>query len=64
MRGSTGFVLLVTLAMFPQRASAANPASVFCVKSGGEIRTGPRGQYGVCRLPDGRVVEEWCYRCS
>jgi putative hemolysin len=29
---------------------------VFCAKSGGksEIRKGPRGQYGVCRLPDGR----------
>ncbi|MBX9774710.1 MAG: DUF333 domain-containing protein [Xanthobacteraceae bacterium] len=41
----------------------ANPASVFCVKSGGksEIRNGPRGQYGVCRLPNGRVVDEWSY---
>ena len=41
----------------------ANPASVFCAKSGGksEIRKGPRGQYGVCRLPDGRVVDEWAY---
>jgi hypothetical protein len=41
----------------------ANPASVFCAQSGGksEIRKGPRGQYGVCRLPDGRVVEEWAY---
>ena len=50
--------------MVPQQASAlANPASVFCSKTGGksEIRTGPRGQYGVCRLPSGRVVEEWSY---
>jgi uncharacterized protein len=40
-----------------------NPASVFCVKSGGksEIRNGPKGQYGVCRLPNGRVVEEWAF---
>ena len=32
-------------------------------KSGGksEIRKGPRGQYGVCLLPDGRVVDEWAY---
>jgi uncharacterized protein len=48
----------------PQSAWAlANPASVFCAKSGGksEIRKGPRGQYGVCRLPDGRVVDEWGY---
>jgi putative hemolysin len=36
---------------------------VFCAQSGGksEIRKGPRGQYGVCRLPDGRVVNEWSY---
>jgi putative hemolysin len=41
----------------------ANPASVFCVQSGGksEIRTGAKGQYGVCRLPDGRVVDEWAW---
>jgi putative hemolysin len=41
----------------------ANPASEFCVKSGGklEIRKGPLGEYGVCRLPDGREIEEWTY---
>jgi putative hemolysin len=41
----------------------ANPASEFCVKSGGklEIRRGPAGEYGVCRLPDGREIEEWTY---
>ena len=47
-----------------QRAWAlANPASVFCAQSGGksESRKGARGQYGVCRLPDGRVVDEWAY---
>jgi uncharacterized protein len=58
-------LLFVTmLIMSPQSAWAlANPASVFCTKSGGksEIRNGPRGQYGVCRLPDGRVVDEWEY---
>jgi uncharacterized protein len=55
---------LVAMNVMPAPAIAlANPASVFCVQSGGksEIRTGPRGQYGVCRLPDGRVVEEWAY---
>lgn len=39
-----------------------NPASVHCEQLGGEseIRTDPDGgQYGVCRLPDGRVCEEW-----
>jgi putative hemolysin len=40
-----------------------NPASQFCVQSGGksEIRNGPKGQYGVCRLRNGRVVDEWKY---
>ena len=64
MQRLIGFVVLALLAASAQRASAlANPASVFCVKSGGksEIRNGPRGQYGVCRLPNGRVVEEWSY---
>ena len=60
-------ILLMSLAMLvicPERVlGLANPASVFCARSGGktEIRNGPRGQYGVCRLPDGRVVDEWRY---
>jgi hypothetical protein len=61
---SIGFVVLAMLAVGPERAWAlANPASVFCAQSGGksEIRRSPRGQYGVCRLPDGRVVNEWSY---
>jgi hypothetical protein len=64
MRWSIGLFLLAVLALPPESASAlANPASVFCAQSGGksEIRNGPRGQYGVCRLPDGRVVDEWSY---
>ena len=58
------WLLIVGLIVSPQTAWAlANPASVFCGKSGGksEIRKGPNGDYGVCRLPDGRVVEEWTY---
>jgi uncharacterized protein DUF333 len=50
MRRSIGFIFLVMLAIGPERAWAlANPASVFCVQSGGksEIRNGARGQYGV-----------------
>ena len=45
---------------FPGHA-LANPASVFCLKSGGrlEMRERLRGQYSVCILPNGRVVEEW-----
>jgi putative hemolysin len=64
MRRSIGTVVLAILVIGPERAQAlANPASVFCARSGGksEIRNGPHGQYGVCRLPDGRVVEEWTY---
>jgi putative hemolysin len=61
---ASGLIFVAILVMAPQSAWAlANPASVFCAKSGGktEIRKGPRGQYGVCRLPDGRVVDEWAY---
>lgn len=64
MRSAFGFVLFVALAMLHAPAwGLANPAAVFCIKSGGksEIRNGPRGQYGVCRLPNGRVVDEWSY---
>jgi putative hemolysin len=41
--------------------SLANPASTYCVEQGGtvEIRSDAKGQTGYCRLPDGRVVEEW-----
>lgn len=61
---SIGFAVLAMLAVGLESAWAlANPASVFCVQSGGksEIRNGARGQYGVCVLPDGQVVEEWAY---
>ncbi|MFV0280380.1 MAG: DUF333 domain-containing protein [Rhodoblastus sp.] len=39
----------------------ANPASVYCVRRGGriEIVTTPKGQIGICVLPDGRRIEEW-----
>ena len=43
----------------PPAWALPNPASVFCVKS--EMRKGPRGVYGVCRLPNGRVIDEWTY---
>jgi putative hemolysin len=64
MRQSIGLIFVAMLAIGPESAWAlANPASVFCAQSGGksEIRKGPRGQFGVCRLPDGRVVNEWSY---
>jgi uncharacterized protein len=59
-----GLGMLALVMVVPEGAWAlANPASVFCAQSGGksEIRKGPRGQYGMCRLPDGRVVNEWDY---
>jgi uncharacterized protein len=58
------FGLIVLTASIATPASAMpNPAAVFCAESGGksEIRNGAKGQYGVCHLPDGRVVEEWAY---
>ncbi|KQW73286.1 hypothetical protein ASE17_10160 [Phenylobacterium sp. Root77] len=44
-----------------QAVGMANPASAHCGALGGvsEIRSGPGGQYGVCKLPDGKVCEEW-----
>jgi len=64
MPRAIALIFVAMLIMSPQSAWAlANPASVLCAKSGGksEIRNGLRGQYGVCRLPDGRVVDEWAY---
>lgn len=43
-------------------AGIANPASVHCVQELGgqlEIVDTAQGQVGMCRLPDGRVCEEW-----
>ena len=64
MRRSIALIFVAMLVIGSQRVWAlANPASVFCAQSGGksEFRKGARGQYGVCRLPDGRVVDEWAY---
>lgn len=38
-----------------------NPASAYCLEIGGtlEMREETGGTVGYCRLPDGRVVEEW-----
>ena len=38
-----------------------NPASLYCVKKGGELKmeSTDKGQVGYCHLPDGTVVEEW-----
>ncbi len=45
----------------PVSAGIANPASQYCEEVGGtlEIRAEQNGEVGFCKLPDGRVVEEW-----
>lgn len=53
----------------PSQVEVANPASEYCVEQGGELemRESAEGQYGVCKLPNGRECEEWAlYRkeCS
>ena len=45
----------------------ANPASVFCVEKGGRLeakKDADGGEYALCHLPDGRVIEEWEYFCA
>ncbi len=37
----------------------ANPASVFCEQQGGTLEM--LDQTGMCKLPDGRMIEEWAY---
>ncbi|MNS80261.1 hypothetical protein D3C72_1139360 [compost metagenome] len=43
------------------RIGMPNPASAHCVKMGGtlQIKDTPKGQVGICVLPDGSQVEEW-----
>jgi hypothetical protein len=44
-------------------AGLANPASVFCVDQGGQvkIRDEAAGQVGYCLFPDGSECEEWAF---
>jgi len=42
----------------------ANPASVFCIQSGGTelvLRDASGGEVGICVLPGGEMVEEWAF---
>ena len=53
----------------PKRTGLANPASVNCEKKGGklDIRKGKKGEYGVCKFPNGKECEEWALfrgKCS
>ena len=45
----------------PARIGMPNPASAYCAKMGGtlQIKDTPKGQVGICVLPDGSQVEEW-----
>lgn len=38
-----------------------NPASVYCIKIGGKLRSekSPQGERTFCVLPDGTEIEEW-----
>ncbi len=39
-----------------------NPASQYCEEQGGRVeikQDAQGGEYGLCHLPDGRVLEEW-----
>ena len=56
-------LFLLTAALLDVAWALPNPASAFCIKSGGklEIRKGSGGEYGVCRLADGHEIEEWAY---
>ena len=45
----------------PPKIGMPNPASQHCIEQGGqlEIRNEANGQVGYCKLPNGKVVEEW-----
>ena len=39
-----------------------NPASVYCIKQGGEsviVKDKDGNEYGICKFEDGKEVEEW-----
>lgn len=63
----TPILLMIFLAASPTlaagEATIANPASTFCVESGGKsvIETESDGERGYCILPDGTKVDEWEY---
>lgn len=59
---SAGAVMLSVPAHAAQKAvEIANPASTYCVSIGGTsfVRNTPSGAVGYCRLPNGKVEDEW-----
>lgn len=46
----------------PSTMQIANPASEYCIKQGGTleiVKDKDGNEIGMCKLPDGTVVEEW-----
>ncbi|SPO31953.1 uncharacterized protein UTRI_06677_B [Ustilago trichophora] len=42
----------------------ANPASEYCIQQGGTlqiVKDAQGNEVGMCKLPDGTVVEEWAF---
>jgi putative hemolysin len=60
-------LVLATCACTPPESASkpatemANPASPNCIKLGGKltIERTPQGEFGMCKLPSGKVCEEW-----
>ncbi len=60
-------IALSTVACSPSGMSTAdsvalaNPASVACVNAGGKLisKQTKQGEFGMCKLPSGKVCEEW-----
>lgn len=39
-----------------------NPASVYCIEQGGKLvpkRHKDGGEFALCKLPNGKIIEEW-----
>ena len=60
-------IALATSACTPYESASspetemANPASVNCINAGGKlaIKRTPQGEFGMCKLPSGKVCEAW-----
>jgi putative hemolysin len=63
MTGVVAALILVGCAQTKAASSVGmgNPASIYCGKVGGKLRIDktPRGEVGVCVLPDGSEMDEW-----
>ena len=44
--------------------SSGNPAAIYCERTGGQpdtLKDKDGNEYGICRLPDGQIMDEWRY---